>query len=110
MIPGRGPVTLNVGGPSRSREDVTIAVGYPYPTKAHMMVRVDRRDFVFYSQGRFAFARSGAAVVAAFRAGAVAVATGPGPSGGKSRVRDTFSLEGFTAAYHKIVQICPPGA
>jgi hypothetical protein len=68
-------------------------------------VQIDQTATSFYTSQRSAFARDGAAVVAAFLRGKQAYARSNGPRG--TPVADTFSLKGFSPAYAAIVKACP---
>jgi len=60
----------------------------------------------FYTGGNSAFARDGAAAVAAMRSGNRATARGPA-AGGRGTATDQFSLAGFSAAHDAISRECP---
>lgn len=105
--PARENVILTVTHRANGRDQVALSAGYAYPRNAAVTVAVGQRELPFYTGGNSAFARDGRAAVAAFRAGASAVARGP-RSGGRGTATDTFSLTGFSAAYDAISQECPP--
>ena len=104
--PRRDNVILTVTHRSQGRDQVALSAGYSYPRNAAVTVAVGQAQLGFYTSGRSAFARDGRAAVAAFRAGANAVARGP-RDGGRGNATDTFSLLGFSAAYEAISQECP---
>jgi hypothetical protein len=87
------------------RDAVAISAGYTYPPNAAVQVQVDHARFDFYTAQHSAFARDGAAAVAAFRSGQQAVAKGPGPH--HDDTTHDFSLRGFRAAYAAITRTCP---
>jgi hypothetical protein len=68
-------------------------------------MQVDQAPLDVYPAGGNAFARDGAAAVAAFSRGIQAIVQSPSPYGGP--VTDTFSLVGFSAAYAAINAACP---
>jgi hypothetical protein len=103
----RSDVYLMVSHLGARRNDVALAADYRYPRAARVRVSVGRTALPFEAEGTSAFAVNGAAAVAAFRRGQVAVAEGPRRSGRSGTVTDTFSLRGFTAAYNAISRECP---
>ena len=106
--PQRDGVILTVTHRTGGRDQVALTAGYTYPRNAAVTVAVGTTQLAFYTGGNSAFARDGRAAVAAFRAGANAVARGP-RAGGRGTANDTFSLSGFSAAYDAISQECPAG-
>lgn len=108
-IPGRGKVVLSVTERPQSRDEVALSAGYSYPPNAEVTVRADNQTYAFYTAGQAAFARDGASVIPALKNGITAVATGPQTDPGTPPVTDSFSLDGFTAAYEAVVKACLPG-
>lgn len=104
--PTREGVILTVTHRASGRDQVALSAGYTYPRNAAVTVTVGQTALPFYTGGNSAFARDGRASVAAFRAGAQAVARGP-RAGGRGNATDTFTLSGFSAAYDAISQECP---
>jgi hypothetical protein len=98
---------LTVTHRPEGRDQIALRAGYAYPRNATVEVMVGTATFEFYTAGSDAFARETAPVIAAFRRGATAGASGPAPQGRTGRVADTFSLRGFTAAYEAISRECP---
>ena len=96
---------LTVTQRATGRDAVALAAGFAYAANATVTVQVDQTGLDFYTAQRNAFARDGKAVVAAFQKGNRAIARSPGPR--DTQVTDTFSLNGFTAAYQAIVKECP---
>jgi hypothetical protein len=112
-VPGRAAntVMLVVTHRPQGRDQVALQSGYAYPRQADgapdpVQVSVGPRSLGFFTAGTSAFAREGAAAVAAFRNGRQAVAKGPGPNG-RGQASDTFPLAGFGAAYDAISKECP---
>ncbi len=105
-LPGRGDVVLTVTERPSGRDWVAISAGYTYPKDAAVTVQVGTIGLDFYTAQSSAFARSGRTAVAAFHKGDVAQARSPGPRDGQVVV-DTFSLQGFSAAYAAITKACP---
>ncbi len=94
-------VTQRPAGP----DAVAFSAGYPFAANAETSLHVEQAALPFYTAGRFAFARDGAAATAAMRKGRQAVMRGPAPRG--AQVSDTFGLRGFEAAYAAISKACP---
>jgi len=105
--PNRGLVMLTVTHRPEGRDQIALRAGYAYPRDATVEVSVGTTNFEFFTAGSDAFAREAAPVIAAFRRGATATASGPAPQGRTGRVADTFSLRGFTAAHEAISRECP---
>ncbi|WP_376099598.1 invasion associated locus B family protein [Roseomonas sp. CCTCC AB2023176] len=105
----RQNVLMTVTHRPQGRDQVAVRVGHSFARNAELQVRIGERDFPFYTAGDTGFARGGAAVIAALRNGRDAVARGPGP-GNRGGTTDTFSLNGFNAAYEAISRECPAGA
>ncbi len=105
-LSGRGRPVLTVTERPQGRDSVAFGAGFPFPPDAEATLQVDQGGLSFYTSGRFAFARDGAAVVAALRKGRQATMRSPAPRG--AQVADTFSLRGFDQAYGAITKACPP--
>ncbi|MFC3126755.1 invasion associated locus B family protein [Pseudoroseomonas globiformis] len=104
----RQNVMLTVTHRSGGRDQVSLRSGYAYARNAEVTVDVGSTELDFFTAQENAFAREGTRTVAAFKAGASAVAKGSGPNG-RGTATDTFSLSGFTAAYDAISKECPAG-
>ncbi len=105
-LAGRGEVVLTVAQRPGARDTVAISAGFAYATGAAVAVVVDQQPAQdFYTAQRSAFARDGAATVAALHKGRRAVAKSPGPK--NTAITDQFSLRGFDAAYAAAVKACP---
>lgn len=104
----RQAAILTVTHRPQGRDQVALRSGHTYARNAEVEVTVGNTALDFYTAQDNAFAREGARAVAAFRAGAQAVAKGPGAQG-RGTTTDTFSLSGFTAAYEAISKECPAG-
>jgi Invasion associated locus B (IalB) protein len=105
-LPGRGQVVLMVTQRPDQRDSVAIEAGFDYAPKAVVTVQVDQTGLDFYTAQHNAFARDGKTSVTAFQRGDRAIARSPGPHG--HQVTDTFSLNGFSAAYAAVDKACPP--
>jgi invasion protein IalB len=104
-VRGRGDVVLTVTERASGRDAVALSAGFAFAQGAEVSVQVEQAGFQFYTAQRNAFARDGAAVVAAMQKGRQATTRSPGPHG--KEIVDTFSLRGFTQAYAAIVKACP---
>lgn len=105
-VAGRSKVLLSVTERKGSRDEVALTAGYAYPAKASVTLSVLATRLDLYTAGDAAFARDGVAAVKAFEAGVGATTAGPSADG-KGKVVDSFSLDGFTAAYQAILKACP---
>lgn len=104
--PNRQGVVLTVTHRPGGRDAVAISAGYAYPRNAAVTLAIVQTNLPFYTGGNSAFARDGAAAVAAMRGSNRATARGPG-AGGRGTVIDEFSLTGFAAAHDTISRECP---
>mgnify|MGYP003675048993 CR=1 FL=1 len=78
---------------------VAFTGGYPFADGSSVSVKVSDSDFLFFTDGEWAWPASpaeDAKIVSAMKRGAEAVVTGVSSRGTKTK--DTFSLLGFTAA------------
>ncbi|MBO0710749.1 MAG: hypothetical protein J2P47_05655 [Acetobacteraceae bacterium] len=105
-IAGRGRPALTVTERSSGRDTVAFSAGFSFPAEAEPSLQVEQNAHPFYTVGRYAFARDGAATTEALRKGRLAVMRSPGPQG--AQVVDTFGLRGFEQAYAAIQKACPP--
>lgn len=108
----RGPASLFVEESPAQRDVVQIDAGFNYSANASASLDVDATHLEFgtnrFYRPETAYARDGAAAVAAFRQGSLAVAHSQTDDG--HAVTDSFSLAGFAAAYAAIVKACPASA
>ncbi len=105
QLAGRGRPVLTVTERPAGRDAVAFSAGYTFGANAEASLQVDQASLPFYTAGRFAFARDGAAVASAMRKGRQAVMHAPAPRG--AQVTDTFGLHGFDQAYAAIAKACP---
>jgi hypothetical protein len=84
---------------------VAVSVGYAVLPHAAASVTANGQKLHFYLEGRSAFAPHGAEAIAAFGGGREAVGRFPGPRG--MTMVDSFSLNGFAAAYAASLKECP---
>lgn len=105
---GRTAPVVTVTHRQGSRDQVALLAGVPFATATEVPVEVAPASFQFYSGGSSAFARDGAAVVAAFRRGRQAVFRIPAAQG-RAAITDRASLRGFAAA-HDALNRCAGGS
>lgn len=91
---------------ANQRDQVAIRPGHTFARGAEAALIVGNATLPFFTANDTAFAREGAAVVAALRTGREALSRGPGPNN-RGVSADVFSLQGFTAAYNDITRACP---
>ena len=104
-LPGRGDVVLTVTRRGAAQDAVALNAGCAYGANASVAVQVDKLTVDFYTAQRYAFARDGLAVIAAFQKASSATAKSPVPK--SADVTDNFSLKGFKQAYDAISKACP---
>lgn len=89
-------VTYRVGG---AQGEVSFTGGYPFAPGSTIGVEVDGQSFEMISDGEWAWPanpENDAIILEAMKKGSTAILTGR--SGRGTETRDTFSLQGFTAA------------
>lgn len=93
----------------RGRNLVALRIGLVLRRNAKVTITAGSTDLRFDTAEGTAFARDGLAAVAAFRKERVAV-TRSSLANGRSTVRRTLSLMGFSAAYAAVTRACPTAA
>ena len=83
---------------------VQINSGYPYKADEAVNVRIDKKNYKFYSEEDSAWTKSDKSVIYAMKKGIKFVVTGISLRGTKTI--DTYTLNGFTAAYNKLDKDC----
>ncbi len=104
-LPGRGDVVLTVTQRGAARDAVALNAGFTYAANAAVVVQIDKLTLDFYTAQRYAFARDGAAMIAALQK--VSTMTAKSPVAKAADVVDNFSLKGFKQAYDAINKACP---
>jgi len=104
-LPSRGDVFFTITESAKLRDSVALTAGFAYPAGAEAAVTVGNDKFDFYTSGRSAFARDGAALITSFAKGSDATVVSPTRGGGS--VTDHFSLTGFSAAMKAVLAKCP---
>lgn len=108
----RGPAAVLVAKlPSAPpNEQVSVQPGYTYLKGSTVELTVDNRTWELFTQGEHAWAKTGdddAAIVKALQRGRVL--TVKGTSAKQTWSLDTYSLNGFTAAYQAMLEACKRG-
>jgi invasion protein IalB len=105
----RGEVLLQVTNrPADKTTDViSVVAGYPYQQDSDALVQVGSRRFTFFTFGESAWTRDNQtdkAIVQAMMKGASLTVSGSSSRG--TPTVDTFSLQGFSAAYKAMTDSC----
>jgi tetratricopeptide (TPR) repeat protein len=101
-LSARGPVVLTVTERITGRDAIAVEMGLDVPK---VTVTINGVPIDFYTAGRNAFARDGEAAVSFLENGSQAIVQFV--SFDHRLVTDTYSLEGFSAAYATIRANCP---
>ena len=83
---------------------IQINAGYSYKDEEPVKVKIDKKDYKFYSQEDSAWTNDDQEVIYAMKKGVVLIVTGISSRGTKTI--DTYTLNGFTAAYNKLTKDC----
>ena len=83
---------------------VQITAGFDYKSSDSILVKIDDGDYDFYSDADTGWARDDQKVIYAMKKGLILVTTGISSKG--TKVVDTYSLKGFTAAINKLSEDC----
>ena len=83
---------------------IQINAGYSYKEEEPVKVKIDKKDYKFYSQEDSAWTNDDQEVIYAMKKGVALVVTGISSRGTKTI--DTYTLNGFTAAYNKLTKDC----
>ena len=83
---------------------IQINAGYSYKDEEPVKVKIDKKDYKFYSQEDSAWTNDDQKVIYAMKKGVVLIVTGISSRGTKTI--DTYTLNGFTAAYNKLTKDC----
>jgi hypothetical protein len=105
LVPGRGLTMLTITERHGSHDEVSLTPGFTYPKTAVVSMLLGRDRLTFYVQDNVAFTDNVNEALAGFARESAATVTSTGPKGKK--FTDTFSLNGFSAAYKAIVRACP---
>ncbi|HYP63203.1 MAG TPA: hypothetical protein VEQ16_04910 [Acidocella sp.] len=105
-ISSRGIPMLTVTERHGSRDEISLTPGYKYPKNPVITLQAGKTKIPFDVQDNVGFTDNVSPALAAFTGESTATATSSGPKGAKT-VTDTYSLNGFSAAYKAIVKACP---
>ena len=83
---------------------VQINSGYPYKEKEPVNVKIDKKNYEFYSENDSAWTNNDKEIIYAMKKGVDLNVTGISKRGTKTT--DTYTLNGFTAAYNKLSKNC----
>ena len=98
-------VTFRPG--SGAKGEVSFTPGYAYAKGAQVTMEIGNDKYTLFTDGEWAWpanANDDAALLAAMKRGASAIVTGASARG--TNTRDTFSLQGFTAAMEEAEKRC----
>ena len=88
-------------------DEISINIGYTFKKAAPVSISIGGADFALFSDGDTAWARTSKEdrkLVRAMRAGSNMTVSAVSSRG--TKITDTFSLSGFTAAYNAITKAC----
>ena len=83
---------------------VQINSGYPYKEKEPVNVKIDKKNYEFYSEDDSAWTNNDKEIIYAMKKGVDLSVTGISKRGTKTT--DTYTLNGFTAAYNQLSKDC----
>jgi len=83
---------------------VQVNSGYPYKVEEPVIVKIDKKNYEFYSEEDSAWTQNDKAVIYAMQKGLDLVVTGTSSRGTKTN--DFYTLSGFTKAYKKLNNDC----
>ena len=83
---------------------IQINAGYSYKDEEPVKVKIDKKDYKFYSQEDSAWTNNDNEVIFAMKKGMELTVTGV--SQRDTVTIDTYTLQGFTAAFHKLSKDC----
>ncbi len=97
-------VYKNIGSPDTI---VQIEAGYDYKIGEDIIVNIDKGEYLFYTTEDLpgaAWTNEDSKVIFAMKKGLKLIVTGESARG--TTTNDTYTLNGFTAAYNKLVETC----
>lgn len=104
----RGEPYMLVTSRARDVDEVSISAGYPYAPKSEVEVLVDGKSVTkMFTKDDLAWAytaKDDAAIVGQMKKGSKLIAKGK--SQASSTSEDTYSLNGFSAAYKRMKELC----
>ena len=101
----RGDVYILVYRINKNPEAVVqINFGYPYKVEEPVNVKIDEKNYEFYADEDSAWSNNDKEVVYAMKKGFELIVSGISSRGTKTV--DTYTLNGFTAAYNELINDC----
>ena len=101
----RGDVYILVYRINKNPEEIIqINFGYPYKIEELVNVRIDKKDYEFYADEDSAWTNNDKEVIYAMKKGIKLTVFGISKRGTKTI--DTYTLNGFTTAYNKLIKDC----
>ena len=101
----RGDVYILVYTINKNPEAVVqINFGYPYKVEEPVNVKIDKKNYAFYADGDSAWTNNDNEVVYAMKKGIQLTVFGI--SSRETKTTDTYTLNGFTAAYNELINDC----
>ena len=83
---------------------IQITPGFNYKSSDSISVKIDDKNYSFYSDADTAWAEEDKKVIKAMKKGSKLVTSGISDKG--TKVVDTYTLMGFTAAFKKLMNDC----
>jgi len=83
---------------------VQISAGYIYKNDTPVKVKIDKKVYEFFSEDDSAWTNDDNKIIYAMKMGVELVVTGF--SNRETKTIDTYTLNGFTAAYNKLTKDC----
>ena len=101
----RGDVYILVYRINRNPEAIVqINFGYPYKNEEPVYVKIDNKNYEFYADEDSAWTNNDNEVIYAMKKGIKLTVFGISSRGTKTI--DTYTLDGFTSAYNKLIKDC----
>ncbi len=83
---------------------IQINSGYPYKNEESVNVKIDNKDYEFYTEEDSAWTNNDKEIVYAMKKGVDLIVSGISSRGTKTV--DTYTLNGFTVAYNQLTKDC----
>lgn len=83
---------------------IQVNAGYPYKDGESVSVKIDKKNYVFYSEADSAWTENDNEIIYAMKMGVSLIVKGTSSRG--TETIDTYSLKGFTAAFNKLTNDC----
>ena len=83
---------------------IQITAGFNYKSSDSINVKIDDKDYSFYTDADTAWAKEDQKVIIAMKKGFELITSATSDKG--TKVIDTYTLKGFTSAFKKLVNDC----